>query len=547
MASPKSFNFLAFIVFMGVVAFCAIIYELLIADVLSYLLGDSVLYFSVTIGLFLSSMGIGSYFSYKIANQSSELLGKLVLIEFLLGALGGFSTTIIYYVASFSIVISRTAYGSFLGSTIPLHIISFIIIAAIGILVGLEIPLLTRFVSKSSEMRYSLANVLAADYLGSFIGSIAFPILLLPNLGVIKASFLAGILNVATVFLILPYYKTNYRKSYFIAAGILIVLLGAFFISSQKIENNLDRMMYTYKGYTEIETSFHSPYQKIVMTKRDIYNNTFIALFLNGFFQFDSERESYEYHEMLVHPAFMFAEKSDSVLILGGGDGLPAKEGLRHKNVRRIVDVDIDPEIVRFSQTNRYLSEFNDNSFNNKRVEIVIQDAFIYVRRAKEKFDIIIVDFPEGNDVSLSRSYSLQFMKDLERILSPGGVIVFQADVFDSGIFYNILKTAEAANLHFISFPVLKYDMVPSNEVNLRSGEAVVLVGRDKFGISDLNAEDSLQYFTYKSTWKNSFDYRLEEKDVQKELAGTKPNTVYMPTYLHYYRQDFFREYDIGA
>src|SRR3990167_2436939 len=99
----------------------------------------------------------------------------------------------------------------------------------------------------------------------------------------------------------------------------------------------------------------------------------------------------------------------------------------------------------------------------------------------------------------------------------------------------------------FILFPFLKYDMVPSNEVNLRSGEAVVLVGRDKFGISDLNAEDSLQYFTYKSTWKNSFDYRLEEKDVQKELAGTKPNTVYMPTYLHYYRQDFFREYDIGA
>ena len=547
MASPKSFNFLAFIVFMGIVAFCAIIYELLIADVLSYLLGDSVLYFSVTIGLFLSSMGIGSYFSYKIANLSSELLGKLLVIEFLLGALGGFSTTIIYYVASFSIVFSRTAYGSFLGSTIPLHIVSFIIIAAIGILVGLEIPILTRFVSKSSELRYSLANVLAADYLGSFIGSIAFPILFLPYLGVIKTSFLAGILNTATVFLILPYYKANYRKSYFIAAGILIALLGAFFISSQKIENNLDSMMYTYKGYTEIETSFQSPYQKIVMTKRQIYNDTFIALFLNGFFQFDSERESYEYHEMMVHPAFMFAEKRDSVLILGGGDGLPAKEVLRHKNVKRIVNVDIDPEIVEFSQTNGLLREFNNNSFNNKRVEIVIQDAFIYVRHAKEKFDIIVVDFPEGNDVSLSRSYSLQFMKDLERILNPGGVIVFQADVFDSGIFYNILKTAESANLHFISFPVLKYDRIPGNDVNLRSGEAVVLVGRDQFKISDLNVEDSLQYFTYKSTWKNSFDYRLEEKDVQKELAGTKPNTVYRPTYLHYYRQDFFREYDIGA
>ncbi|MCI5162199.1 MAG: hypothetical protein D3917_09305 [Candidatus Electrothrix sp. AX5] len=44
-----------------VVALCGIVYELLIATVSAYLLGDSVRQFSITIGLFMAAMGLGAY------------------------------------------------------------------------------------------------------------------------------------------------------------------------------------------------------------------------------------------------------------------------------------------------------------------------------------------------------------------------------------------------------------------------------------------------------------------------------------------------------
>lgn len=539
-------DLLIFSIFMVTVAFCAIVYELLIADVLSYLLGDSVLYFSITIGLFLSSMGIGSFISYKIADMHKRLTDTLILTELLLGIVGGFSIFIIFLISSFSIVYYRTYPGSFLGSTIPLHIASFLIIIAIGVLVGLEIPLVTRIVTKKSGLKYSLATILAADYIGSFIGSLLFPLLLLPFLGVIKTSFLIGMLNTTIILLLLFFYKITYYRWYLAGIFLLLVILGSLFLQSNSIEYYFDKKLYTYDENSVIVERIQSPYQKIVLTKRKIGDNEFITLFLNGLSQFDSERDSTEYHELLVHPAFALAKDQSSVLILGGGDGLPAKEVLRHLDVKRIVNVDIDPVIIKFSQTNDLMKKHNNYSFLNQNIELIAQDAFIYVKRSREKFDIILLDFPEGNDVALSKSYSLQFIRELEAHLKEGGIIVFHVDVFDSKIFYNVLKTLHVSGLHFIAMPQIGYGSFEEREISLNSEDAIIFVSRDAIDPDSFDQEAILKYFTYKDSWKFSFLHRMEERDIIERLMFIRPNTIYRPNYLHYYRQDFFGEYDVG-
>src|SRR5450756_1955595 len=173
-----------------VIAACGIVYELMIATVSSYLLGDSIYQFSVTIGLFLTSMGIGSYLSRGLR---SNLLLSFIAIELLLGAVGGSSALLLYY-----------TFGVAQGVYQPTM---YLVIAIIGILMGLEIPILTRLLSGRFVLRVNIANVLSFDYLGGLIGSLAFPLLLLPYLGLIRTALVVGMLNVVVAAVVLAAHR----------------------------------------------------------------------------------------------------------------------------------------------------------------------------------------------------------------------------------------------------------------------------------------------------------------------------------------------------
>ena len=75
------------------ISICSIIYELLISSISSYLQGDSILQFSITIGLYMSAMGIGSYISKYMRKN---LFNKFIFIEMSIGILGGFSSFILF-------------------------------------------------------------------------------------------------------------------------------------------------------------------------------------------------------------------------------------------------------------------------------------------------------------------------------------------------------------------------------------------------------------------------------------------------------------------
>ena len=107
-----------------IIATCGLIYELVAGTLASYLLGDSVKQFSFIIGVYLFSMGIGSFFS-KFFNKN--LLNTFVEIEILVGLIGGLSSVILFLL--FENV------GSF-------QFILYLFVFVTGFLVGLEIPLL---------------------------------------------------------------------------------------------------------------------------------------------------------------------------------------------------------------------------------------------------------------------------------------------------------------------------------------------------------------------------------------------------------------------
>jgi hypothetical protein len=110
-------------------------------------------------------------------------------------------------------------------------------------------------------------------------------------------------------------------------------------------------------------------------------------MFLNGNLQFSSADE-YRYHEALVHPAMALAPGAKRVLILGGGDGLAAREVLRHPEVKEIVLVDLDAEVTRLASTNPLLRRLNQDALLAPRLRVVNADAFVWLGEAKDRFDV---------------------------------------------------------------------------------------------------------------------------------------------------------------
>src|SRR5688572_13392794 len=180
-----------------VVATCGLIYELIAGTLASYLLGDSVTQFSTIIGLYLFSMGIGSWISKYF---EKDILFWFIQIEILVGLVGGTSSSILYLVFE---------------SAASFRVILYSLVGITGILVGLEIPLLMRILKDRYEFKDLVSKVFTFDYIGALLASIVFPLLLIPYLGLIKTSYLFGMLNVAVALIVcLNFHKEIKRASY---------------------------------------------------------------------------------------------------------------------------------------------------------------------------------------------------------------------------------------------------------------------------------------------------------------------------------------------
>ncbi len=438
--SSSSFMKRAPLLFLNVfvIATCGLIYELLAGTLSSYVLGDSVTQFSTIIGIYLFAMGVGSWLSRFIDKHIAE---KFVEIELAVAVVGGFSAPLLFLTFAHLSYFSIVLYG---------------VVFVIGMLVGLEIPLLMRILKDELDFKDLVSRVLAFDYIGALVASLLFPIFLVPKLGLNRTSLLFGMFNAAVgiwgTWLLLPLIKRNVtilRVKGFVILALLVIA----FIKADKLttlaEDSLfvDNIIYTKS----------SAYQRIVVTK----GKTGYALFLNGNLQFNSFDE-YRYHEALVHPAFAaFTGDAKRVLVLGGGDGLALREIEKYNSVEFIQLVDLDPDMTKVSTAVPALGELNKHAFDDTRVHVTNADAFVWLDRTQiEPFDIVIVDFPDPNNFALGKLYTTRFYNLLKSKLKPHSSVVIQttSPLVARQSFWCIIKTLEA-----VGFTVKPYHTtVPS-------------------------------------------------------------------------------------
>jgi len=405
-----------------VIAACGLIYELLAGTVASYVLGDSVTQFSLIIGLYLSALGVGAWLSRFL---DRDLAARFIDVELAVALIGGLSAPMLF------LGFSRLEW---------FRLFLFLVVFAIGILVGLELPILMRILKEHLDFKELVSRVLSFDYIGSLFAAVLFPMFLVPRLGLVRTSIVFGLLNAAVglygTWLLRPLLrgvKVLRIRAVFVLLVLLVLLLKADVLTTlAEDELYADDIVYT--------TS--SPYQRILITN----NAAGFQLFLNGNLQFSSADE-YRYHEALVHPAMSAAAKPTRVLILGGGDGLALREVLKYPSVAHVTLVDLDPKMTGLSNQFAPLARLNANAFRDPRVRVINEDAMIWIERVRETFDVAIVDFPDPSSFSLGKLYSTRFYRLLRTRIAPDGAVSVQSTspLYARRSYWCVVRTMEAA------------------------------------------------------------------------------------------------------
>lgn len=480
------------------ISICSIIYELIISSMSTYLNGDSVKQYSITIGLYMSAMGIGSYLSKKI---KKDLFNKFIFVELLTGVLGGFSTLVLFLSNIYTNIY---------------YLIMYALIIGIGILVGLEIPILTRIIEENnSNIRVNLANIFTFDYIGGLVGSLAFPLFLFPKLGFITTALCIGTINILVSLIILLKYKKHIKNANKILIGVIgvLVIIIISLLSGDKITKLIEGGLYR----DDIILSEQTMYQKIVITK----HKDDLRLFLDGNLQFSSVDE-YRYHEALVHVPFLYTSNHERVLILGGGDGLAVREVLKYDDVKEIVLVDIDPEMTKLCSENEEIKKLNNNSLKSEKLKVINEDAYKYVQENNDRFDVIIIDLPDPNNETLNKLYTNVFYNYIKANLTETGVAVTQSTspYYARKSFWCINKTAKTQFENVIPYHL----QVPTFG---EWGFNLMFNGQRK--MQELNVQT--KYLT-KENINSLFIFGADE---QFDLNQVEVNEMFKPSLIEYY------------
>src|ERR1700759_3471105 len=340
-------------------AACGIIYELALLTLSTSLNGGGIIATSLIVAGYIAALGAGALLVKPLLARAAI---TFVAVEALLGIVGGLSATALYVMFSF------------VGGSLLMLALGT---ALIGALVGAEVPLLMTLlqqgrVAGATDTGRTLANLNAADYLGALSGGLAWPFVLLPHLGMIRGAAATGIVNlvaaaVVSIFLLRRVVTARQLGAALGALGLALVLLATLLVRAQDIEATSRQRLYP----DPIIAFRQSPYQEIVVPRRG--NDT--RLYLDGGLQF-STRDEYRYTESLVYPAL--GAGAHSVLVLGGGDGLAARELLRSPGVDNIVQVELDPAVIELARST--MRSANGGSLDNPRVDVVTDDAMSWLR-----------------------------------------------------------------------------------------------------------------------------------------------------------------------
>ncbi|MBL4652004.1 MAG: polyamine aminopropyltransferase [Flavobacteriales bacterium] len=492
-----------------------IVAEYILSTLATYFLGDSIFQWTMILSIMLFSMGVGSRIS---ASFTDKILEKFLMAEFAL-----------------SLLTSTAALGCYvmMGYTSYIGVIIYGFSIAIGLLIGMEIPLVIRINEENEDLRTNIAGVMENDYYGSLIGGLFFVFVGLPYLGLTHTPFLLGGINFLVAILLFWKLKhhigSGFRKICMGVIPLLFLTLLFLGVGADQIVLHGEQKRYGDKVIFSKQTR----YQKITITQ---YQEHY-WLYLNGSKQLCTFDE-WLYHEPLVHPVMHLSKDPRSVLILGAGDGCAIREVLKYKGVEQITLVDIDPEMTKIGMSNPIFTQLNDSAYYDPKVKVVNQDAFQYLMETDQFFDVMILDFPDPKSIDINRVYTKEFYQLCNKKLRNNGVLVTQAvsPYYTTKAYRSIEKTVAAAGFNSLAIHNHVYSF----------GEWGWVIGSKTLTSDEIKAElQATSFDDIETQWMTPESIILMTsfgKDLQ-DADSVEVNTIQNPVLYRYYLDGVWARY----
>jgi len=465
---------------MAVLAGCGLVYEYLLSHYAGRVLGvmESTIY--AMIGLMIVAMGLGAFAARKIKCA----FNGFVWLELTIALLGSTAILIIGGLIAFTQLLPQIVTETYglppeviaKGGLInQLNYIAFktpyFFGLLLGFFIGMEIPLIAKIREQihQKHLEHNLGTIYGADYLGAGAGA-AIWVLFLLSIDISQASAYTAALNLIAGLIFIARYWRNLKwlKTLLAMHLLLAVLIVSIFNHGNQWLNQMSNLLYLDKVVYNDKTR----YQQLTFTERNMGQGNIVTNFyLNGRLQFSSSDEAI-YHGYLVYPALAASARQDKVLIIGGGDGLALRDLLAWQP-EHVTLIDLDEQLLAlFKDPHAHLpnklanriSELNQDSLNDPRVDVIGADAFIAIDELLSEnrhFDTIIVDLPDPSHPDLNKLYSVNFYARLNQLLSADGLITIQSTspYHAKESFIAIKNTVEASGFNHVE---QYHDNVPS-------------------------------------------------------------------------------------
>jgi len=432
---------------MAFLACCGLIYQYLLAHYAGRILGAMESSIYSMIGIMIVAMGIGAFLAkwircpfkgFVVLELGIALVGACSIL--VMATMMAMTYTLPQWLQSLyglpdSIILSSGLISSIKAFSFYTPFLTGFIL---GLMVGMEIPLIARVreAMHGKHLEHNIGTMYGADYVGAGIGAAIWVTLCLKYPLMMTAVTTASV-NLLVGLLFLWRYRSQINKTfiYWLAHGILIVIVIALALVGSDWVKQLNYSLFQDK----VVYSKQTPYQNITLTERYLGQGLpeVYSLYLNGRLQFSSSDEGI-YHSFLTYPALLASARHESVLVIGGGDGLALRDILRWQP-KQVTLIDLDEQMIQLfkgdapdasAKVSSILKKLNANSFNDPRVNVITGDAFIEIEHLvtnKRHFDSIIVDLPDPSHPDLNKLYSDFFYSRLKQLLSGDGAIAIQS------------------------------------------------------------------------------------------------------------------------
>lgn len=486
--------------------FSALTAQLILMRELGAVFFGNELFLGISLSLWLLCVGAGSFIIDRLSLRVLPTAGRSNL---------ALSLILIAIAVPIQIILVRSIknilgiqYGELVGLVPMLYSTLFILLPSC-ILFGAAFALASKI--KDGASVYILESI------GSFIGGALFTFVLIQKLGHFKIAFLISMINTALACLLI------FRKKPLVILSLIAAVF--LFLNADSIDKKTRE--FQWRKYNLIDEA-NSIYGHLALTKTD----SLYSLFENSIISSTMPNE--EFYEELIHWPMLAHRNPRDILIIGPAVTGALREALKH-NPQKVDNADLDPASVELAK--KYLPFLDAQASNDARVKIFSNiDGVRFVKRAKTKYDVIILNVPEPSNAQINRFYTTEFFTTVKKILKEGGIVSVSIQSAENYLIpqkkllnASIYKTLSSAFPNIFIIPGGKTILLASQSKEITSLNAQVFASRLKARRIE-NKYIGEYYFPFKLT-KERVDF------VYKNIGATKsvrPNHDFAPSCYYY-------------